>query len=44
MEEYDTIKKLIEENTDVQVFTGGKQYTGGMSGVGHSWTLDGVKT
>ena len=35
---------MIEKNTDVQVFTGGKRYTGGMTGVGHSWTLAGVKT
>ena len=35
---------MIERNTDVQVFTGGKRYTGGMSSVGHSWTLAGVKT
>ena len=36
------IKKLIEKKTGVQVFTGGKKYTGCMSGVGHSWTLAGV--
>ena len=44
VEAYDTIKKLIEENTNVQIFTGGKRYTGGVSGSGHSWTLAGVKT
>ena len=33
---------MIEENTNVQVFTGGKRYTGGVSGSGHSWTLAGV--
>ena len=44
VEEYDTIKNLIEENTYVQVFTGGKRYTGGMSGSGDSWTLAGVNT
>ena len=44
VEAYDTIKKLIEENTNVQIFTGGKRYTGGVSGSGNSWTLAGVKT
>ena len=44
VEAYGTIKKLIEENTNVQIFTGGKRYTGGVSGSGHSWTLAGVKT
>jgi len=44
VEAYDIIKKLIEENTNVQIFTGGKRYTGGVSGSGHSWTLAGVKT
>ena len=27
VEEYDTINKLIEKNTDFQVFIGGKRYT-----------------
>ena len=42
VEAYDTIQKMIEEKTNVQVFTGGKRYTGGVSGSGHSWTLAGV--
>ena len=42
VEAYDTFKILLEENTNVQVFTGGKRYTGGVSGPGHSWTLAGV--
>ena len=44
VEAYDTIKKLIEENTNVEIFTGGKRFTGGLSGSGHSWTLAGVNT
>ena len=42
VEAYDTIQQMIEENTKIQVFTGGKRYTGGVSGSGHSWTLAGV--
>ena len=26
----------------IEIYTGGKRYTGGVSGTGHSWTLNGV--
>ena len=42
VEAYDTIQQMIEEKSKIQVFTGGKRYTGGVSGSGHSWTLAGV--
>ena len=34
---------MIEKKSTMQVYTGGKRYTGGVSGTGHSWTLTGVE-
>ena len=42
MDDYDTIKELLENGTRIEIYTGGKRYTGGISGLGHSWTLNGV--
>ena len=42
MDDYDTIKELLENGTRIEVYTGGKRYTGGISGSGHSLTLNGV--
>ena len=37
------VKENINDMLPIQVFTGGKRYTGGTSGLGHSWTLEGVE-
>ena len=39
MDDYDTIKELLENGTRIEMYTGGKRYTGGISGLGHSWTF-----
>ena len=42
VDDYDTIKEFLENSTKFEIYTGGKRYTGGVSGSGHSWTLTGV--
>ena len=42
VDDYGTIKEFLENGTRIEIYTGGKRYTGGISGSGHSWTLNGV--
>ena len=42
IEEYYVLKENVENDKDLQLFTGAKKYTGGASGSGHSWLLTGV--
>ena len=44
VEDFDTIKKMINKNTGMKAYTCGKKYEGVVSGSGHLWKLAGVKT
>ena len=43
IEDYNILKELIDKKETIQLHTGGKRYSGGTSGSGHSWTLNGIK-
>ena len=42
-EELEEIKSLLEKDERYTIFNTGKRFTGGTSGTGHGWSLEGVK-